>query len=250
MLTFQNYVRAQSLEEAYELNQKKQNRVIGGMLWLKMSSGSANTVIDLCDLGLDTIEENDEQFSIGAMATLRQLEQSEALNSYTNGMAAKAVQNIVGVQFRNMATVGGSLWGRFGFSDVLTLFLSMESYVELYKGGIVPLEEFVSMKRDNDILVRLIVKKVPGNSLMKPCASKRPIFRSLTSLLPCSETKRALLSEQDRARVLSSGTKKAFLQTASRPIRQRPLPITRRLPSALRPTFAEAPLTARTLRKF
>ena len=186
MLTFQNYIRAQSLEEAYELNQKKQNRVIGGMLWLKMSSASANTVIDLCDLGLDTIEENDEQFSIGAMVTLRQLEQSEALNQYTCGMAAKAVRNIVGVQFRNMATVGGSLWGRFGFSDVLTLFLSMESYVELYKGGTVPLEEFVSMKRDNDILVRLIVKKVPGKfsyEAMRIQKTDLPVLNVSASLL-------------------------------------------------------------------
>ena len=38
---------------------------------------------------------------------------------------------------RSMATVGGSIWGRFGFSDVLTVFLAMDSYVELYKGGIV-----------------------------------------------------------------------------------------------------------------
>ena len=60
-----------------------------------------------------------------------------------------------------MATVGGSIWGRFGFSDVLTVFLAMDSYVELYKGGIVPLEQFAKMKKDNDILVRLIIKKAP-----------------------------------------------------------------------------------------
>lgn len=162
MITIQNYVRAQSLEEAYQLNQKRANRVVGGMLWLKMSSASVQTAIDLCDLGLDTIEETEEQFSIGAMATLRQLEQHEGLAFYTGGAVEKALAPIVGVQFRNMATVGGSLWGRFGFSDVLTLFLAMDSYVELYKGGVIPLEEFVSRKRDNDILVRLIVKKVPG----------------------------------------------------------------------------------------
>ena len=57
--------------------------------------------------------------------------------------------------------VGGSIFGRFGFSDVLTVFLAMDSYVELYKGGIVPLEQFAEMKKDNDILVRLIVKKTP-----------------------------------------------------------------------------------------
>ena len=162
MFTIQNYVRDQSLEEAWELNQKRRNRVIGGMLWLKMGRGSVQTAIDLCDLGLDTIEESETEFSIGAMVTLRQLELHPGLNRYSQGAVAKAVEDIVGVQFRNLATLGGSIWGRFGFSDVLTVFLAMDCQVELYKGGIVPLEEFVGKKRDRDILVRLIVKKVPG----------------------------------------------------------------------------------------
>ena len=161
MVTIQKYVRAQSLEEAWQLNQNKRNRVLGGMLWLRLGKGSVNTAIDLCDLGLDTVEETEEQFSIGAMVTLRDIEQHEGLNAYCGGAVRDAVKDIVGVQFRNMATVGGSIWGRFGFSDVLTVFLAMDSYVELYKGGIVPLEQFAKMKKDSDILVRLIVKKTP-----------------------------------------------------------------------------------------
>jgi len=161
MITIQKYVRAQSLEEAWQLNQNKRNRVLGGMLWLRLGRGSINTAIDLCDLGLDTIEETEEQFSIGAMATLRDIELHEGLNAYSSNAVRNAVKDIVGVQFRNMATVGGSIWGRFGFSDVLTVFLAMDSYVELYKGGIIPLEEFTKKKKDNDILVRLIVKKTP-----------------------------------------------------------------------------------------
>ena len=161
MITIQKYVRAQSLEEAWQLNQNKRNRILGGMLWLRLGKGSINTAIDLCDLGLSTIEETEDQFSIGAMVTLRDLETHDGLNAYTNGAIANAVKDIVGVQFRNMATVGGSIWGRFGFSDVLTVFLAMDAYVELYKGGIVPLEQFAKMKKDNDILLRLIVKKTP-----------------------------------------------------------------------------------------
>ena len=60
------------------------------------------------------------------------------------------------------ATVGGSIWGRFGFSDVLTVFLAMDTYVELFCGGMVPLREFVNRKQDRDILVRVIVKKRAG----------------------------------------------------------------------------------------
>lgn len=161
MITIQKYVRAQSLEEAWQLNQNRRNRILGGMLWLRLGKGSVNTAIDLCDLGLNAIEETEEQFSIGAMATLRDLELHEGLNTYTCNAVRNAVKDIVGVQFRNMATVGGSIWGRFGFSDVLTVFLALDCYVELYKGGMIPLEQFATMKKDNDILVRLIVKKTP-----------------------------------------------------------------------------------------
>lgn len=161
MITIKNYVRARSLEEAWQLNQEKRNRILGGMLWMRLGNGSVNTAIDLSDLGLNKIEENEEEFSIGAMTTLRDIEKHEKLNMYFGNVIADAVKDIVGVQFRNMATVGGSIWGRFGFSDVLTVFLALDSYVELYKGGIVSLEQFAQMKKDKDILVRLIIKKTP-----------------------------------------------------------------------------------------
>lgn len=173
MITIQKYVRAQSLEEAWTLNQKRQNRILGGMLWLRLGKGSVHTAIDLCDLGLDTIEEDEEAYRIGAMVTLRQLELHEGLNAYTRGAVRNAVKDIVGVQFRNMATVGGSIWGRFGFSDVLTVFLGLDAYVELYKGGIVPLEEFAAMKKDNDLLLRLIVKKTPAGIVYTAMRNQR-----------------------------------------------------------------------------
>ena len=57
--------------------------------------------------------------------------------------------------------MGGSIYGRFGFSDVLTMFLGMDTWVELYDAGRIPLTEFVNMKKDNDILVNIIVRKEP-----------------------------------------------------------------------------------------
>lgn len=183
MINIQNYVQAESLEEAYQLNQKKSGRIIGGMLWMKMARNTVGTAIDLCRLGLDAIEETEEEFSIGAMVALHQLETHPGLNAYTCGAAARAVQDIIGVQFRNMATVGGSIWGRFGFSDVLTLFLAMDSYVELYKGGIIPLETFAAMKQDNDILVRILVRKKPGLFTYQAMRIQRTDFPVLTCAL-------------------------------------------------------------------
>ena len=186
MLKIKEIVRPQSLEEAYELNQKRTNRILGGMLWMRMSNVQIQKAIDLSGLGLDTIEETEEAFSIGCMVTLRELELHDGLNACYDGLLRKAVEDIVGVQFRNSATVGGSLFGRFGFSDVLTAFLVLDTYVELYKGGLCPLAEFASRKRDNDILVRVIVKKKKGQYAYQTCRNTRTDFPVLAVAL--SET--------------------------------------------------------------
>ena len=132
MMTIREYARPATLEEAWQLNQKKPNRVLGGMLWLKMEKINVGTAIDLSALGLDTIEETD------------------------------TVRHIVGVQFRNCATVGGSIYGRFGFSDVLTLFLALDCEVELYRAGRMPLAQFAAMPYDRDILTHICLRKTPG----------------------------------------------------------------------------------------
>ena len=212
MITIQKYVRAQSLEEAWQLNQNKRNRILGGMLWLRLGKGTVNTAIDLCDLGLDTIEETEEQFSIGAMATLRDIEMHAGLNAYTSGAVANAVKDIVGVQFRNMATVGGSIWGRFGFSDVLTVFLALDSYVELYKGGIVRLEDFAKMKKDNDILVRLIVKKTPCKVVYSAMRNQRTDFPVLACAVSqiSGEYRASIGARPGRAMLLRSASAEGF----------------------------------------
>lgn len=152
-------VRVKSLEEAYQLNQERTNVVLGGFMWMKMGNRTIASAIDLSDLGLDAIEETGTEFRIGCMCSLRRLELHEGVEKAFPGAFREALGHIVGVQFRNGATVGGSLYGRYGFSDVLTLFLALDCDVELYQGGIVPLREFVQMKPDNDILVRVIVRK-------------------------------------------------------------------------------------------
>lgn len=180
MLTIREYKQAATLEEAWQLNQKRPNRVLGGMLWMRLSKGNVQTAIDLSALGLDTIEETETEFCIGAMVSLRQLELHEGFTAYSEGANKEALRHIVGVQFRNLATVGGSVFGRFGFSDVLTLLLVMDSYVELYKGGIVPLADFVNMPYDRDILVRIIVKKTAAHYSYKSVRISKTDFPVLT----------------------------------------------------------------------
>ena len=128
MLHIQNYERPQTLEEAYQLRQKKGSAVLGGTGWLRLGEHTLRTAIDLSGLGLRYIREEGEAFSIGTYTTLRDLETDERLNAAFDGAFREAVQAIVGIQFRNCATLGGSVYGRFGFSDVLTLLLSPVLY--------------------------------------------------------------------------------------------------------------------------
>lgn len=159
MYTIQGYEKVKSLEEAYELNQKKNSAIIGGGMWLRLGSRAIGRAIDLSNLELNRIEETEDEFIIGCMTSLRDIECHEGLNQYFHGMMKEALKGIVGTQFRNTATIGGSLYQRFGFSDPLTAFLALDTTVEMYAGGMIPLDEFVSMDYDRDILVRIHVKK-------------------------------------------------------------------------------------------
>lgn len=208
MMTIREYKRAESLEEAWQLNQKKANRILGGMIWLKMETINVGTAIDLSGLGLDTIEETDAGFSIGAMVTLRQLETHPGLEAFTHGAVREALRHIVGVQLRNLATVGGSIYSRFGFSDVLTLFLAMDCSVELYKGGIVPLWEYAERPYDRDIVVRLLVRKEAADYCYQSVRNSQTDFPVLT----CAA---ARLADGSIRAALGARPGKAVLYTAA-----------------------------------
>ena len=159
LVTIANYLRPESLLDAYKLNQKKTNRVLGGMMWLRLCSPRIQNAIDLSGLDLDYIKETEEAFEIGAMCSLRSLETHPELEAYFCGAIKESVRHIVGVQFRNQATVGGSIYGRFGFSDVLTCLLALDTEVVLVHAGKMTLAEFADRKRDRDILEKIIIKK-------------------------------------------------------------------------------------------
>ena len=159
MAKYKNYVMAQSLQEAYDLNQKKSSVIVAGNMWLRMCGLNKATAIDLSLLGLDRIEEEEQAFVVGAMTTLRALETSAALRSAFGDVFEKALAPIVGTQFRNTATVGGSIYSRFGFSDVSALLLAMDAEVVLYRRGVVRLADYQKEAWDRDIITHIRIPK-------------------------------------------------------------------------------------------
>ena len=159
MARYKNYVVAQSLEEAYALNSKKSSVIVAGNMWLRMCGLNKQTAIDLSALGLDRIEETEDAFVIGSMTVLRSLETHEALNAAFGGVFREALAPIVGTQFRNTATVGGSVYSRFGFSDVSTLLLALDAQVQLHERGTVALSDYQKEVWDRDIITHIRIPK-------------------------------------------------------------------------------------------
>lgn len=160
MFTVLDVVQPDKLEEAYEiLVNRRNNTILGGCAFLKMGSKRIGTGIDLSRLKLDYIAEDNEFIEIGAMTTLRELETNSLLKEAFNGILPKSVWDIIGVQFRNGVTVGASVYSKYGFSDLITALLALDTEVELYKQGRITLEDFLKNPYEKDILVRLWIRK-------------------------------------------------------------------------------------------
>ena len=55
--------------------------------------------------------------------------------------------------------MGGSVYGRFGFSDFLTPLLALDTSVVLYKRGSISLETFMTMPYEKEIIEKIVIKK-------------------------------------------------------------------------------------------
>lgn len=164
-MKIQSYVVPTDIEEAYQLLQEPSTTIIAGGAWLRLISKSYATAIDLSRLDLGQINETEENFIIGSMVTLRQLEVNSGIKKLLNGVIPEAIRQIMGVPIRNIATVGGTVCGRFGFSDLLTPLLALKATLVFYKKGQVTLESYLEHSpEDQDILLQVIIKKEEGKA--------------------------------------------------------------------------------------
>ena len=136
MFTIREYAMPETLDEAYTiLKSRKGNQILGGCAWLRLGKKRINIAVDLTKCGLDYIREDDEQIEIGAMTSYRSVETCDILKKYFNGVIADSVSSIIGTQFRNTVTVGGSVYGRVGFSDFMKPRLTLGTAVVILKRG-------------------------------------------------------------------------------------------------------------------
>jgi CO/xanthine dehydrogenase FAD-binding subunit len=185
LFTVIDLVQPETLEEAYNiLASRKNNTILGGCAFLRMGSKRIGTAIDLSKLNLNYIKEDEMHIEIGASTTFRNIETSTLVNSYFNGVLKKAVRDIIGVQFRNIVTIGATLFSKYGFSDLITALLALDTEVELYKGGRMSLEEFLERPYERDLLYRIFIKKSQRKAVytcLRNSASDYPILNVTVS---------------------------------------------------------------------
>ena len=162
MLMFMQVQQPKTVEEAHALMIKqKMAPVLAGGCWTRLGNRKWPMVIDLSELGLRYIEEEDTEYRIGAMATQRDVEVYEPFKTFCGGVLPKAVKDILGVQFRNMATMGGSVASKFGFSDIIPALLAVHADIVTYKGGRMSMQEYMNY-REKDILVEI---RIPNHEV-------------------------------------------------------------------------------------
>jgi CO/xanthine dehydrogenase FAD-binding subunit len=163
-MQIQDYVRPSSLEEAYSLLEERRALVIGGGAWTRMNTRSVELAVDLSGLDLRYIKKKGKRFEIGAMTTARDLETSEELKKSFGNIISEAVAHIVGVQLRNIITVGGTVFGRYGFSDLLTALLALDAAVVFHDGTESKLGEFITSRSNGPVLIEKIVIDADGRT--------------------------------------------------------------------------------------
>jgi CO/xanthine dehydrogenase FAD-binding subunit len=157
---------------------------------LKLTNQDTGTAVDLSQLSLDTISETDEVIEIGAMATLHSLGTNLIIQNFCGGILSHAAMKIMGIPVRNIATIGGSVMGKFGFSDLITPLLAMEAKLVFADHEEMTLAAFLDSKENlRDLLVKIIIPKISGEGYFHKVAKTSMDFAMVNVAIVLSENR-------------------------------------------------------------
>ena len=160
-MQIREYQKPATLDEAYALLVKgKTNRILGGCTFLKRTNVKIGTAIDLSACGLDYIRETEEAVMIGAYTSLRDIETSAVILENFGPALREVLEHLIGVQLRNVITIGAHVASRFGFSDIIPTLLAMNASLRFYRGGVKSLWAYMNEDApERDILLEIVLPK-------------------------------------------------------------------------------------------
>ena len=152
-----NLLRPRSLDEAYAYMTEKKAFLIGGGAWSRMAHRTVETAVDLSALDLRYIRKTGGKIEIGAMATVRDVELSPVLAEAFGPVFRDSVKNIVGVQMRNIVTVGGTVAGRYGFSELNTVLLALGAVIVRHKESELGFEAYMAGEGKPGLVEKIVL---------------------------------------------------------------------------------------------
>lgn len=157
-MKIREYKQPDAIKEAYELiNNNKKAMLVAGGAYLRLQNREIPLAVDLSGLGLDYIIEENEYLKIGAMTTLRSVEIDDYCNKELSGVLSNMVRQIASLQLRNIVTIGGSICGKYSFSDLLPALIVLDTTLRFYKAGEMSIDDYLEMDLKNDILLEIII---------------------------------------------------------------------------------------------
>ncbi len=151
MAILQEYHRPGSVAEALSLLDRSDRRLLplaGGTHLVGQLESLAlrdlDGVVDLRDLGLNTIRQEGSELCLGATVTLTAVIEHPLAGTTASGLLRRAAQGEGPVNLRNAATVGGVVATAEPDSEFYTALLALDAQVVVYNGSrpmTIPLEE-------------------------------------------------------------------------------------------------------------
>jgi CO/xanthine dehydrogenase FAD-binding subunit len=91
-----------------------------------------------------------------------------------------ALRHIMGPAVRNIATIGGSVMGRFGFSDVITVLLALDAELNFHQRGKMPMNAFLDKRPfGKDILKTILIPRDVDHTWFHKVSTTRLDFATL-----------------------------------------------------------------------
>ncbi|MFC1853594.1 FAD binding domain-containing protein [candidate division CSSED10-310 bacterium] len=170
----QDFYYPQTKAEALALLSEGKERMMplaGGTAVTLMQRRKEVALVDLWNIGLNTIQEQNGSLAVGAMMTVTELMRHESIQSYAQGALVQACRHLASTSLRNLITIGGNIIQIFNWSDLPPLFLALEAEVELQSQGgsrRTPIETFLSPHprknlKPDELLVNVILPPTAQN---------------------------------------------------------------------------------------
>lgn len=135
-----------------------------------LSQWQGDALIDLSNLGLDTIKEKSKDIAVGSMVSFETLAKSEIIHNRWDGVLSEAAHLSATGAMRNLSTVGGVLLNPNFPAEVILVFLALDAVVILLdengKEVRIPIEAFLDNGKptlERGMLIKEVILPIRKN---------------------------------------------------------------------------------------